>query len=330
MDCAKIKQMNIREKAKGYILKEGLIKKGDRVILGVSGGADSVCLLYLLASLRQDLGFSLTIAHLDHALRRESGADAKFVKELAIKLRLPLILKRITVKRNGKGLCIEEAARNARLKFLTESAVKIRARKIALAHNFDDQAETVLMRLIRGAGLCGLSAMLPKRRMGRVFVIRPFLTTRRSEIENFLKKEKIGFCLDKTNSNEIYFRNKIRHKLLPLLEREYNKNIKEGLVNLAHCAGIDYDYLQKAAANYTKGGKGALNLNMLERLHPSMLRLRLRGAISSLQGDTRRISFRHIQELEELLTRRPQGSIVDLPKGLSALKRKKTLYFYLR
>jgi len=322
--------MNIKEKVKDYILKEGLIKKGDRVLLGVSGGADSVCLLYLLEYLRRDLGFSLSIAHLDHALRRESGADAKFVEELALKLKLPLILKRIAVKRNKKGLCVEEAARNARLEFLFESAGKMKAGKIALAHNFDDQAETVLMRLIRGAGLCGLSAMLPKRKMGRVFLIRPLLTTKRSEIENFLGKEKIKFCLDKTNSNEIYFRNKIRHKLLPLLEKEYNNNIKEVLVNLAHCAGIDYDYLQKAAANYAKRSKGILNLNMLARLHPSMLRLRLRDAISSLQGDTRRISFRHIQELEELLTRRPQGSIVDLPKGLSALKRKKTLYFYLR
>jgi tRNA(Ile)-lysidine synthase len=330
MDYAKIKQMNIKEKVKDYILREGLINKGDRVILGVSGGVDSVCLLYLLASLRQDLGFSLTIAHLDHALRKESGDDAKFVKKLALELKLPLICKRITIKRNAKRLSIEEAARNMRLEFLFRSADKTGAGKIALAHNFDDQAETVLMRIIRGTGLCGLSAMLSKRRIGRVFIIRPLLMVKRREIENFLMKEKRSFCLDKTNSSEIYFRNKIRHKLLPLLEKGYNKNIKEVLVNLAHCAGVDYDYLQKAAANYAKGSKGSLNLNMLKRLHPSMVRLKLREAISLLQGDTRRISFKHIQELEDLVSRRPQGSIVDLPKGLSALKRKKTLYFYLR
>ncbi|MFA5311418.1 MAG: tRNA lysidine(34) synthetase TilS [Candidatus Omnitrophota bacterium] len=322
--------MNIKEKVKDYILREGLINKGDRVILGVSGGVDSVCLLYLLASLRQDLGFSLTIAHLDHALRKESGDDAKFVKKLALELKLPLICKRITIKRNAKRLSIEEAARNMRLEFLFRSADKTGAGKIALAHNFDDQAETVLMRIIRGTGLCGLSAMLSKRRIGRVFIIRPLLMVKRREIENFLMKEKRSFCLDKTNSSEIYFRNKIRHKLLPLLEKGYNKNIKEVLVNLAHCAGVDYDYLQKAAANYAKGSKGSLNLNMLKRLHPSMVRLKLREAISLLQGDTRRISFKHIQELEDLVSRRPQGSIVDLPKGLSALKRKKTLYFYLR
>ena len=330
MDYAKIKQMNIKERVKNYILKEGLINKGDRVILGVSGGVDSVCLLYLLASLKEDLGFGLTIAHLDHALRKESGDDAKFVKKLALKLKLPFICKRIKIKRSAKRLSVEEAARNMRLEFLSKSADEIRAGKIALAHNFDDQAETVLMRIIRGTGLCGLSAMLPKRKIGQAFIIRPLLMVRRSEIESFLKREKISFCLDKTNSSEVYFRNKIRHSLLPLLEKGYNKNIKEVLVNLAQCAGIDYDYLQKAAANYAKASRGSLNLNMLQRLHPSMVRLRLRKEISLLQGDTRRISFKHIQELEDLISSRPQGSVVDLPKGLSALKRKKTLSFYLR
>jgi len=322
--------MNIKEKVKYAIRKERLLNKGDRVIVGVSGGADSVCLLYLLNGLKKEFKLFLHIAHLDHLLRKESGKDAEFVKALAVKLKIPITCARADIKKTVKGLCLEERARNARLAFLLKVAGKAGAEKIALAHNFDDQAETVLMRIIRGTGLYGLSGISPKRKMGRSFIIRPLLTIRRKEIEGFLKKKRMGFRTDKTNRDEAYFRNKIRHRLLPLLEKEYNRNIREALFNLAQSAGSDYDYLKGAAARYLVGGRTKLNLNNLAKLHPSVMRLKLRNAVSCLQGDTRRITFKHIRELEGLIFNRPQGAIVDLPKGVSALKKKKTLSFYLR
>ncbi|MBN2831406.1 MAG: tRNA lysidine(34) synthetase TilS [Candidatus Omnitrophica bacterium] len=322
--------MNIIDKVR-YVIKKGkLVDKGDRVVVGVSGGADSVCLLYLLSGLKEDLKISLHIAHLDHGLRKESEKDAKFVKMLAEELNIPVAFKRVNVKRIAGKLSVEEAARNLRLEFLLQVAKRVKAQKIALAHNFDDQAETVIMRILRGTGLYGLSAILPKRKMGRVFIIRPLLNIKRSEIEAFLKSKGIKFCIDKTNNDECYLRNKIRHRLLPLLEKDYNKNIREAFFALAKSAGSDYDYLKGVVARTLKGSHTKLQLKSLAGLHPSIMRLKLREAISFLQRDTRRITFKHIQELEDLILNRPQGSIVDLPKGVSALKKQKMLVFYLR
>ena len=322
--------MGIIEKVRNTIDKYGLIKNGDRIIVGVSGGPDSVALIYILNALKKALGVKLCIAHLDHGLRVNSKGDARFVKELAEKLSIPFYCKRIDIKKLPGKLSIEEKARNARLKFLLDSASRFNVNRIAIAHNFDDQAETVLMRIIRGTGLQGLSGMLPIRRMGNVHVIRPLLMVKRKEIENFLKRKRIRFCIDESNLSKIYFRNKIRHSLLPYLEKGYNKNIKEVLFNLGLNAGSDYDYLKYSAQRFLKGNRTRLNLKSLYRLHPSVLRFRLREAITALQGDTRRITFKHIQELEDLIFSRPQQSIVDLPKRLSVKKNKKTLIFYLR
>lgn len=321
---------NIREDIKSAIKKYNLINKNDKVVIGVSGGADSLCLLYLLKGLQKELKISLHIAHLDHMLRKESAKEARFVKEVGKRLEIPVTLAKINVNNLAENISLEEAARNARLEFLFKVAIKSKAKKIALAHNFDDQVETVLMRVLRGAGLSGLSGILPKRKMGSIEIIRPLLEIKRKDIEKFLRIKRIDFCIDKSNTNEIYFRNKIRHKLLPLLEKEYNKNIREVLFSLAQNAASDYDYLKVSAERFLRNNKNKLNLNILIKLHPSITRLKLRAAISSIQGDTRRITFKHIQELEDLIFNRPHGSIVDLPKGISVLKKRKTLNCYLR
>ncbi len=318
---------DIRKELKDLIKKHKLIDRNDKIVIGVSGGADSVCLLYLLNSLRKEYGLTLYIAHLDHLLRQESGKDAKFVKELGQKLGIPVILGSIDVKGLVRNTSLEESARNVRLEFLAGVANKLKAGKIALAHNFDDQAETVLMRILRGAGLSGLSGIPLRRKMGEVEIIRPLLNVRRKDIEGFLRKRKISFCIDKSNTDEVYFRNKIRHKLLPLLEKGYNSNIREVLFNLAQNAGSDYEYLKASAARFLKNSNSNLDLVKLKALHPSIMRLKLREAIASLQGDTRRITFKHIQELEDLIFNRPQGSIVDLPKGIQVKKTRKSLKF---
>ncbi len=318
---------DIRKELKDLIKKHKLIERNDKIVIGVSGGADSLCLLYLLKSLRKEFGLTIYIAHLDHLLRQESGKDAQFVKKLGQKLGIPVILGSIDVRGLVRKTSLEESARNVRLEFLAGVANKLKAGKIALAHNFDDQAETVLMRILRGAGLSGLSGIPLKRKMGKVEIIRPLLNARRKDIESFLKKRKISFCIDKSNSDEVYFRNKIRHKLLPLLEKDYNSNIREVLFSLAQNAGSDYEYLKASAARFLKNNNSNLDLVKLKALHPSIMRLKLREAIASLQGDTRRITFKHIQELEDLIFNRPQGSVVDLPKGIKVKKTRKSLIF---
>lgn len=320
--------MKILDKLQDAIKRYKLIAKGDLVLVGVSGGPDSVCLLYLLQFLSGSLGFRIEIAHLDHMLRKDSAGDAKFVKGLALKLGVPATFGKVNIKRIAAKGSLEEAARNRRLDFLLNAAKQAGAKKIALAHNLDDQAETVLMRILRGTGLYGLSAMLPKRRLYGCEVIRPLIHIQRKEIENFLKRQGITPRRDKTNKEDIFLRNKLRNKLIPLIEDEYNPKIKETLSNMAEISAMDYDYLNQTALRMVKGKRGRVKLSNFMRLHPAIQRLILRLNIWRLQGSTRRITLRHIKEIEDLILSRPLNSIVDLPKGISVIKKSKSIFFY--
>ncbi len=312
------------------IKKYKLIQKQDTILVAVSGGADSLTLLFKLAALRNKMGLTLHIAHLDHMLRVDSGKDATFVKKLGEKLSIPVTIKAINLKTGHIKGSLEELAREARLDFLISLAKKIKADKIALGHNLDDQAETVLMRLVRGTGLSGLSGISAKRKIKGAILIRPLLETRRSQIESFLKRKGVKPRIDSTNRQDLFFRNKIRHQLIPLLKNKYNQNIVETLANLAESASYDYEYLDSLAKSSIKGNNLRLNLEKLVKLHPAILRLRVRQSIACIQGDTRRISFQHIKEIEELLYSRPEKSIVDLPKGISLQKTRNHLRFYKR
>lgn len=320
----------LKEKVKNTIQKYNLIKKGDKIVVGVSGGPDSVALLYLLNALKKELRLSLHVAHLDHMLRPASPQDREYVENLAQKLRLPVTAGQINVGELARKGSLEEIARNARLGFLFKVAKDVKADKIALGHNLDDQAETVLMRILRGTGLYGLSGIVPKRKFAGYELIRPMLEIRRREIEEFLKKKKLKPRLDKSNLEEIYLRNKIRRKLLPLLERDYNKNIREILSNMAESTRQDYDYLNRVASRFVKRSTRKIDLNRFLKLHPAMQRLVLRLCIAKLKGNTRRITFQHIKEIEDLISSRPINSVVDLPQGVSVAKHKAHLSFYLR
>lgn len=322
--------MKLLDKVRETIERYGLIEAGDKIVAGVSGGADSVALLYLLNGLKKELDIYIHVAHLDHMLRFDSYKDKEFVENLALRLGLAITTSRVNVKGLAKRGSLEEIARNARLGFLFKVAKDIKANKIALGHNLDDQAETVLMRILRGAGLYGLSGILPKRNIAGFYIIRPLIEARRKDIENFLKKKNIKPRVDKTNLEEIYFRNKVRHKLLPLLAKEYNKNIKEILSNMAENVGYDYEYLNLVAERKMKQLGSKINIEKFLKLHPSVQRLVLRLNIAAVKGDMRRITFQHIKEIEDLISNRPINSIVDLPKGVSVIKKKRTLSIYRR
>ncbi|MCX5702145.1 MAG: tRNA lysidine(34) synthetase TilS [Candidatus Omnitrophica bacterium] len=320
----------ILDKVKNTIRKFKLVNKGDKVLIGVSGGPDSVALLYLLRALAKEFKLKLHIAHLDHMLRKDSYKDKEFVERLAHRLKIAVTTTRINVKELTKRGSGEEVARNARMGFLFRVAKEIKADKIALGHNFDDQAETVLMRILRGTGLYGLAGILPKRKISGYKIIRPLIETRRLDIENYLKRKKIRPRIDASNLEDVYFRNKIRNRLIPLLEKEYNKNIKSVLNNMAESAGYDYDYLIRIAKRVLKRLSTKINLDKFLRLYPAMQRLVLRLTIAKVKGDTRRLTFQHIRELEDLILNRPVNSVVDLPKGISVIKKQKYLVFFCR
>jgi tRNA(Ile)-lysidine synthase len=241
------------DQVKRTIDRYHLLEQGDRLIVGVSAGVDSMVLLHLLNAWREVFDLSLIVAHVNHGLRPiESEKEAELVQNEAARFGLPFEYGQFNVKEFQKtgGLSPQDAARRIRFHFFHDLLQKHRAQKIALGHHADDQVETVLLRLIRGSGLQGLKGMLPIRE-GKV--IRPLLEVWREKIQSFAIEKKIPFLSDSSNLKKDYLRNRIRLALIPLMEREYQANLKEILLRTSNILREENDYLEKGAeAAYQK------------------------------------------------------------------------------
>ncbi|MDP1853832.1 MAG: tRNA lysidine(34) synthetase TilS [Candidatus Omnitrophota bacterium] len=329
--------MKLTDKVLLTIKKYRLIDKNDSIVIALSGGPDSVCLLYLLNFFKKEFRLRLTCAHLDHMLRgKDSLRDLLFAQRLSEKLKIPFYYKQIDVKKIKVNASLEETARKARQDFLFKVAAKTKSSKIALGHTKDDQAETILMRLLRGAGLYGLSAILPKRKISKYILIRPVIEANKIEILRYLKTKKIPYRIDHTNKEDSYFRNRIRNRLIPELIK-YNKNIVDILASTAQSISLDYEYIKNMAQNrlnriITSRNSGPINLETKEflKLHAALRRIALRLSIEKIKGDLRGIDYRHVYELEDLIENRKTGSIVDLPGGISVLKTAGLIKLYFR
>jgi len=299
-----------------------------RVLVAVSGGADSVALLHALLALQPVWRLSLYLAHLDHGLRPESAADAAFVRELGRRWRVPTTVERRPVRARcaREGWSLEDGARRIRYQFLLETAHRYSAERVALAHTADDQAETVLMRLVRGTGLMGLCAIPVARPLADgVTVVRPLLALWRRDVVAYLQAEGLAYREDATNADGRFARNRIRHELLPLLERDYNPNIKGALTQLAETSRWDYAYLQEAAGRQwrrvakeraNRPGEVSIALAALLRQPKALQRQVVRRAIQRVHGDSGQVEFRHWLEVERLCRERPVGTRLDLPGGV--------------
>lgn len=249
--AAKFKSM--REHFLKTILKFRMIKKGDSVLLAVSGGADSCVLLYLLNEIKKSWKLQLAIAHVNHQLRgKASDADETFVRTLGRKLKIPVFVECINVKQKAtdENISVEEAARHIRYGFFERIARQNKIRLIATAHNQDDQAETVLMRIVTGTGLRGLQAIRPKRLLNKfsdLYLIRPLIEFSRSEIRGFARLNHIVFRNDRSNNSIKYLRNKIRLKLLPFIERFFNPQVKKTLARIPQVLDTDLSFLGESA-----------------------------------------------------------------------------------
>ncbi len=304
-----------------------------RLVVGVSGGPDSIALLHILTRLRSFSDLTLHLAHLDHGLRPDSHEDATFVQELAARWHLPSTIERREVKRlcAQQGWSLEDGARRLRYQFFLEVARRHNATHVALAHTADDQAETVLMRLVRGTGLLGLGA-IPIRRLldtsamstGRgettIWLVRPLLETWRRELLAYLRDQKLSYKEDTTNADTRFVRNRIRHELLPLLEREYNPNIKGTLTQLAEQSRSDYAYLQASAGRQWKRiarspskSQVSITVPRFIRQPKALQRQLVRCAIQRVRGDLGQFEFRHWLEVERLFLEQPVGTILNLP-----------------
>lgn len=231
-----------RKKVEQYIEQYQMIGRGDRIVTGVSGGADSVCLLFVLCELRKKLGFEVIVCHVNHQLRAEAAEqDEAYVKELCRKLDVPCRIFHENVEliaKNGKK-SLEEAGRIVRSNAFETVCRESGANKIATAHHKNDNAETVLLNLARGSGLqgmCGIRPVYGNR-------IRPLLCLTRKEIEEWLEEEQISYCTDETNEEDEYTRNRIRHKILPVMEQEINRQTVEHINRLSLQAEEIWEYL---------------------------------------------------------------------------------------
>lgn len=270
--------MDIRRQIEAFIARHGIFAPGEGVLLGVSGGADSVALSYILHFLRQRLGIDLRLAHLHHSIRgREADADLEFVSGLAAGLNLPLYSDGSDVPRIAReqGLSIEMAARRERLAFFKGLLAETGFDKLALAHNADDQAETVLMRLLRGAGTVGLRGMAPLREVDGMTIAHPMLTVAHEQAISFLKAHGLSWREDSSNMSDDYTRNRIRHCIMPMIAEKINPGIRAALCRSAAIIGTENEYLDREARRLLDrfGSEGGIDLREYRKT-PAALRRR--------------------------------------------------------
>ncbi len=326
--------MNNLEKIKQHIKQSKYFCSGDTIIIGVSGGIDSVCLLYILNSLKHNLGIRLIVGHFNHNLRKESKNEEMFIQQLTDTYNLPVEISRWK-KQPSKKDFNENSARQARHKFFTQIAKKNKTQKIVLAHNKDDVAETVLMRIIRGSGTNGLQGILPVKQIDSLEIIRPLLHTSRAEIEKIVKKQKLSYKNDATNQSPIFTRNKIRLDLLPKLKKEYNPNISENLIHLSQSTQTDYNYIHKEAQkifNKTAQINQAqtritFKISILQKQDPAILRMLLKSALTLVTPNTKLITFKHICTIETLIKDSRKTAKLELSSNLSISKNTESLIF---
>jgi len=313
-----------------YISNYCLVPEPGVLLVGVSGGPDSVCLLHILNLIKDKLGVELYVAHLNHELRgEESKSDAAYVSELARSLGLKAAIESRDVRgyQEVNSCSLEEAAREVRYAFFAELAHRVSAFAVAVGHTADDQAETLLMNLIRGSGLTGLRGMKPLTERcieaGRppLLVLRPLLEVPRSQVEAYCQAVGLHTRDDSSNYSSEYLRNRIRSEIIPRL-REYNPEIVASLVRTAQAVSQDLEYIDEEVDRVfdsvvEKDGEGGLSLNNLafNRLPLALRRQLLRSALAQLAGGLRDIEMVHIEKIIGVMNR-PAGRELDLPHAL--------------
>lgn len=321
--------MDIIKKVKQTIEKYNMLSIGDHVLVGLSGGPDSVCLLQVLNIFKNLYKLKISAAYIDHGLRPDDvPKEIEFCRKLCDSLNISFYTQSIEVKDFAKKekISIQEAARILRYAALDQISININANKIAVAHNIDDQAETVIMRLLRGAGPAGLSGIPPVRKK----IIRPLIEIERTEIEKFLTEKNISYILDPSNESLKYLRNKIRKTLMPII-KTISPQATKIISRTADILREENDYINITVTKTLmrlisrKTDKTVeLFCNPMEILNIVILRRALRFAVDSVK-DLRWLTFDHIEDIIKLIKTGKAGDRIYLPKGVRAIKGYSTL-----
>jgi len=303
-----------------YIKENLMFDKGDKVIVAVSGGPDSTCLLYILNGLKEELGITLVGAHINHCLRGdESDKDEEYAKETCESLGMNFYSKKVDIHKisEERNLSCEMAGREIRYDFFKELIVKLKANKVALAHNANDQAETILMRIMRGTGIAGMIGIRPVR--DKIYV-RPILHLSRKKIENYCMINNISPRIDKSNLENIYARNKVRLELIPYIEENFNKDIVKTLNRLSDIVKSDNEYLenvsQKEFENCCEIVEQRVIINKSAfGLHEAILSRIVRSALLAVNHNLYNFEKIHISNIIDL-QKHDTGKSIMLPQNI--------------
>lgn len=314
---------------KRTVERYGLVKPGDTILAACSGGPDSVALVDLLVELRREMPFDVAVAHFDHRLRPGSPADAAFVRQRAKELGLPFFFGRRDVRAFARreNLNLEEAARILRYEFLRGAAKKAGATRIATGHTLTDQAETLLMRLLRGTGLTGMGGIQPVASDG---LIRPLIEIEKPDLEAYLRERGCVFRRDETNADRRLFRNRIRLELLPFLEKKFEARVVRHLGRLALILQDEERVMEDVVDTVLgrtaswRNGSCELDARELAVLRPGLARRVVRAFLKELRGDLRGVTFEDVEDILALVDGREktvrQGLVVHRRGGRIARK----------
>ena len=327
----------MKEKVLETIKKYNLIENGDKLVLGVSGGPDSISMLNILNDIRNDknlhMEFDIIVAHVNHMIREEAKEDEKFVEDFCKKIGLPFYSKSIDVQKiaNNNKIGTEEAGRNARYEFFDEILEKTNSNKIAIAHNKNDKVETIIMNMLRGSGIAGLKGIEPIKNNK---YIRPLIECERFEIEQYCKENNIDARIDRTNFENIYTRNKVRNVVIPYIKQEFNPNIIQTMDRLSELVKEEDEYLENTVKNKYKEliieeeeKQFVMDLKCFNKQEKVIKSRLLLYTISRLLGSTNGIEKIHIEDVIKLCENNIGNKYLTPNKNIKILIKNHRIYF---
>ena len=318
------------------IKKYNMIENGEKVVLAVSGGPDSICMLDILNDIKNDetidMNFEIVVAHVNHMIRKEAEEDAKYVKKYCEEKQIEFYSKSIDVQKmaNNNKIGLEEAGRKARYDFFDEILERTNAQKIAIAHNKNDKVETVLMHILRGSGINGLKGIEPKREK----YIRPLIECERNEIEEYCNDKNLQPRIDKTNFENEYTRNKVRNLLIPYIQKEFNPNLIKTIDRLSNLVAEEENYMDKQVEKVYKEilisenqKEIQLDLKMFN-LQEKVIKSRvILYTITRLFGNSKGLEKIHIEDIIRLCSNNIGNKYLTPNKKIKILIKNHKIYF---
>ena len=331
----------LEEKILNTITKYKMIESGDSIVIGVSGGPDSMCLLQALIQIKEKkkLNYKIYVAHINHGLRKEADGETKYVQDFCAKNNIECFVKKENVEKIAKEQKIgtEEAGRELRYGFFEEIKNKTNSNKIAIAHNLNDKVETILMNIIRGTGTNGLTGIEPIRNN---LYIRPLIEIERKEIEKYCEENKLEPKIDKTNFENIYTRNKVRNLLIPYIKKEFNPNIVDAIDKLSKISTEEQNYLNKLVNNIYSNLLLEENINKEAKHNQIILDLKkfntqdlvikrkiILYTIRKVYGNTNNIAKIHIDDIVKMCEKNIGNKYLTPHKNIKVYVKKGKIFF---